>query len=347
MKFNKLFQLLLAAILVINISCSDDEFELPSRGNYENGYFITNEGNYGTPTASVTFVSKDLNYSEKDIFKTVNNENLGDVLQTIVFSDDRAFLLLNNSNKIQIVNRYTFKKVGEITAQLNNPRYMTISNGYLYVSNDQWQGEKFVNVYKTSDLSFVKKISFASTSTVERLVEAGGTVFVQNASYGYGNSLTRINTTSNDVINTITLPNGDIQKTVSYNGNVYAIADGSTDSYIYEISAAGTITKTTTIAGVNNAKNLEIEGGKYYYSSANKIYSMDMSATTAPTTPLINFVDGGAYFTLYGFAVKDGKIFASDVKGFTAPSEVTIYNTSGVELKKVTAGMGANGAFVN
>jgi hypothetical protein len=44
------------------------------------------------------------------------------------FSDDRAFLLLNNSNKVQVVNRYNFKKTGEITAQLDNPRYMTISN---------------------------------------------------------------------------------------------------------------------------------------------------------------------------------------------------------------------------
>lgn len=348
MKFNKLFQLLLAFILVINISCNDDDMELPSRGNYENGYFIANEGNFGTPTASVSFVSKDLNTSENDIFKkNNNNENLGDVLQTIVFNDDRAFLLLNNSNKITVVNRYTFKKMGEITAQLNNPRYMTISNGNIYVSNDQYNGEKYVNVYKVSDLSFVKKIAFASTSTAERMVEAGGTVFVQNASYSYGNTLTRINTTTNDIINTVSIPNGQIEKTVSYNNNVYVIAAGSTDSYIYQISSAGAITKTTTLTGISNARNLEIEGGKYYYSSANKIYSMDMAATTAPTTPLINFVDGGTYFTLYGFTVKDGKIFASDVKGFTAPSEVTIYNTSGVELKKVTTGIGSNGAYVN
>ncbi|WP_435524378.1 YncE family protein [Chryseobacterium indoltheticum] len=125
-----------------------------------------------------------------------NNENLGDVLQTVVLNGDKAYLLLNSSNKIQIVDRYTFKKAGEITAQLNNPRYMAIANGNLYVSNDQYGGAKFVNVYKLSDNSFVKKIDFASTKIVERVVEAGGNIFVQNASYGFGNTITKINTTN-------------------------------------------------------------------------------------------------------------------------------------------------------
>lgn len=348
MKFNRLFQLLLALILVINVSCSDDEYVMPSRGDYENGYFIANEGNFGTPTASVSFISKDLSVLENDIYKKNNNENLGDVLQTITFSDDRAFLLLNNSNKVQVVNRYNFKKTGEITAQLDNPRYMTISNGNLYVSNDKYNGGKYVNVYKLSDLSFVKKIPFASTSTAERVVEAGGTVFVQNATYSYGSTLTRINTSTNEIINTVAVPNGEIEKTISYNNNVYVIASGASNSYIYEISPAGTITKTTTLTGIANARNLEIDGGKYYFTSSNKIYTMDMNSTTAPSAPLINnFVDGGQYFTLYGFSVKDGKIFAADVKGFTAPSEVTVYNTSGTVLKKFVTGIGSNAAYVN
>jgi hypothetical protein len=41
-------------------------------------------GNFGTPTASVSFISKDLSVLENDIYKKNNNENLGDVLQTII-----------------------------------------------------------------------------------------------------------------------------------------------------------------------------------------------------------------------------------------------------------------------
>lgn len=348
MKITKLLQLFLGLVLLFNISCSSDYDEtLTTQTGYENGYFITNEGNFGVPNADVTFVTKDLNFGQNNIYKNNNaNENLGDVLQTITINGDKAYLLLNGSNKIQIVNRSTFKKTGEITDQLNNPRYMAVANGNIYVSNDQYNGPKTVNVYKLSDNSFVKKINF--TDTVERIVVAGGNIFVQNASYSFGNKITKINTTTNEIEGTPTsLPNGNINRTIAYNNNVYAIAEGTADSYIYEISPAGAITKTTTLTGIANGTNLQIENGKYFFSSTNKIYSMDMTATAVPALPIITAVDGGLYFTLYGFTVIDGKIFTSDVKNFTEASEMSVYTSSGAFIKKFTTGIGSTSVYSN
>lgn len=349
MKLNRLLQFIFGFVLLFSISCTSEYEETIPEITYQNGLLITNEGNFGSPNADVTFITKDLSLMQNDIYKANNNkENLGDVLQTMVLNGDKAYLLLNNSNKIQIVDRVTFKKAGEITAQLNTPRYMAIANGNLYVSNDKYNGAKFVNVYKLSDNSFVKKIDFASTSTVERVVEAGGNIFVQNASYGFGNTITKINTTNNAIEGTpIPVPNGDITKTITYNSNVYVIAQGTADSYIYQINPAGSIVKTTTLTGIANGTNLQIDGGRFYFTSSNKVYSMDMNATAAPTNPIITAVDGGANFTLYGFSVIDGRIFTSDVKGFTQPSEITVYTTGGTVISKFTAGMGATSVYKN
>lgn len=349
MRLNKLLQIIFGFVLLFSLSCTSEYEEVVPEITYNNGLFITNEGNFGKPNAEVTFITKDLSLLQNDIYKAKNNnENLGDVLQTMVFSGDKAYLLLNNSNKITIVNRITFTKTGEITAQLNSPRYMAVANGNLYVSNDKYGGAKYVNVYKLSDNSFVKKIDFASTSTVESVVEAGGNIFVQNASYGFGNTITKINTTSNTIEGSeIPLANGNINKTISYNNNVYVIAAGATDSYIYQISPAGAVVKTITLTGIANGTNLQIDGGRFYFSSANKIYSMDMNSTTVPPMPLITAVDGGANFTLYGFTVLDGRIFTSDVKGFNQPSEITVYTTSGAVISKFTAGMGATSVYKN
>jgi len=349
MKLNRLLQFIFGFVLLFSISCTSEYEETIPEITYQNGLLITNEGNFGSPNADVTFITKDLSLMQNDIYKANNNkENLGDVLQTMVLNGDKAYLLLNNSNKIQIVDRYSFKKAGEITAQLNNPRYMAIANGNLYVSNDKYGGAKFVNVYKLSDNSFVKKIDFASTSTVERVVEAGGNIFVQNASYGFGNTITKINTTTNAIEGAPTpMPNGDITKTITYNSNVYVIAQGTADSYIYQINPAGSIVKTTTLTGIANGTNLQIDGGRFYFTSSNKVYSMDMNATAAPTNPIITAVDGGANFTLYGFSVIDGRIFTSDVKGFTQPSEITVYTTGGTVISKFTAGMGATSVYKN
>lgn len=348
MKLNRLLQIIFGFVILFSISCTSDYEEIIPEITYNNGLFITNEGKFQTPNADVTFVTKDLSLMQNDIYKAKNNnENLGDVLQTMVINGDKAYLLLNNSNKITIVDRVTFKKTGEITAEINNPRYMAVANGNLYISNDQYGGAKYVGVYKLSDNSFVKKIDFASTSTVENVVEAGGTIFVQNASYGFGNTITKINTTSNTIDGTvITVPNGDISKTISSNGNVYTIAGTATDSYIYQISPAGTITKTTTLTGIANGRNIQVDGGRYYFSSSNKIYSMDMNSTTVPS-PLFTTAETDPNFAVYGFSVIEGRIFVSDVKKFTAPSEITVYTTAGTVISKFTAGIGATSVYKN
>ncbi|CAA7195964.1 LVIVD repeat-containing protein [Chryseobacterium potabilaquae] len=346
MKLTRLIQLFFVFTLLLNISCSNDEDAAPEL-YYGDGFLITNEGNYKTPNAEVTFVSADLSIKQDNIFSANNSgSNLGDVLQTITFNGDKAYLLLNNSNKIQIVNRYNFKKAGEITSQLNTPRYMAFANNNIYVTNDKYDGEKFVSIYKSSDLSFIKKVSF--TDTVERIVEAGNNIFVQNASYGYGNKITYINTTTNEIQSTITLPNGNINKIIAYNNIVYAIAAGVSDSYIYQISNTGNITKITTLAGISDAKNLEIENNKFYFTSENKVYTMDMNATSAPSSPLFSVTNSiDPYSNLYGFNVVNGKIFVSDANGFTEDSKVTIYTTSGSIIKTFTAGKATNGFYWN
>ncbi|WP_100076986.1 hypothetical protein [Chryseobacterium camelliae] len=348
MKITRLLQFIFAFTILFAVSCSSDD-EITQEIYYGNGFLLTNEGNFGKPNADVTFVSSDLSLKQDNLFSSNNGgSNLGDVLQTIVFNGENAYLVLNNTNKIQIVNRYNFKSTGEITNQINQPRYMAFANNNIYVTNDKYGGEKYVSIYKAADLSFVKKISFSSTDAAERVVAAGNNIFVQNASYGYGNKITYINTSTNDVQATINLPNGNINKIISDNQNVYAIAAGTSDSYIYQISASGSITKTITLTGVSSATNLEIEKGKFYFTSGNNVYTMDMNATAAPTSPLFtvaNSVD--QYSNLYGFNVVDGKIFTSDANGFTQDSKISVYNISGSLIKTFTAGKATNGFYKN
>lgn len=348
MNFRKIFSVAFASALLFTVSCNNDDdggFDEP-KGAYENGFLISNEGNYGVPNASVTFISEDLNTVKQQIYQNENSETLGDVLQAIGFEDDRAFLVLNNSNKVTVVNRYTFKKEGEITAELNLPRYIAFANGYIYITNDQYGGEKYVSVYKESDFSFVKKITVADAA--ERVVEAGDKIFVQNASYGYGNKITYINPSSNEIQSEITVPNGQIQKMVEEDDKVYVIASdyGLADSYIYEISSSGAIIKTVTLTGIANAANLEIENGKYYFTSGTGVYAMAQTSTTAPSAPLFSVTDN-SYSTLYGFNVEDGYIFTSDANGFTADSKITVYNESGSVLKTFDAGKGSNAFYEN
>ncbi len=345
MKFSKLLSAAFAATLLFTTSCREDDpiVEPQPKGAYENGIFLSNEGNFGTPTATVSFISDDLSI-ENNIFSTNNGgAALGDVLQNIGVNGDNAYLILNNSNKIEIVNRYTFKKVATVSDQLSQPRYIAFANNNYYVTNSSGSS-KYVNVYSGASNTFVKKIDL--TNAGERILEASGKIFVQNASFGSGNKITIINPTSNTVESEVIVPNGNIQKTISTGGNIYTIASTSTDSYIYKFSPAGAISSTITLPGIANGNNLEADGNKFFFTSGAKVYSMDMSSTTTPTNPIITLSDN-SWSALYGFSAINGKIYISNANGFTADSTVEIYSTAGALLKTLTAGRGTNGFYKN
>ena len=347
MKIRKIVAAAFASLLLFQISCSRDEDPiLPEpKGAYENGILVSNEGNFGVPNASVSFISRDLSTIENNIFATNNGGTaLGDVLQTIGISGDEAYFVLNNSNKVTVANRYTMKKKTEITSQLVNPRFIAFAKDFIYVTNDSYGGEKYVSIYNKTDKTFVKKINF--TDAAENVVEAGGNIFVQNSSFGFGNKISYIDTSTNTLKGEITVPDGQINKIISSNSSVYAIAGGGVNSYIYQISSGGTITKTTVLNGITDATNLQISDNKFYFSNGNEIWTMDTKTPVLPTSPLIT-VPANSYSTLYGFNVVDGKIFTSDAKGFTAASSITVYKADGTLLKTFSAGRSSNGFFLN
>lgn len=347
MKIKNLLTSLFAGLLLLQISCNrNEEIEIiQPKGVYENGFFASNEGNFGVPNAGVSYISKDLNQIDNAIYPANNaGENLGDVLQTIGFSGDNAYLVLNNSNKIIVANRYTMKKKTEFSSQLTSPRYIAFTSSFSYVTNDTYGGEKYVSIYNLNDNTFVKKI--AMPDAAERIVEAGGTIFVQNASFGFGNKISVIDAVTNTLKPQITLPNGQINKIISSNSAVYAITAGSIDSYIYQISPTGSIVKTITLPGIAEGNNLEILNDKFYFTSGNKIYTMAVNSTTPPTLPLIT-VPANPYSALYGFSVLDDKIFTSDANGFSAGSTISVYSTTGTLIKTLTGGRATNGFYAN
>ena len=338
---------LIALLALTAVSCNRDEADaiIPAE-KHENGILVANEGVYPSPNAELSYISRGFSSIKNDIYKTTNGENLGDVLQHVNFHNREAYLVVNNSNKIIVTDRYTFKKKAEITQVVKNPRYITFVGNQAYVTNSTYGGEQSITVYNTENYNLIKKIP--SSDTVERIVTAGTNVFVQNASFGTGNKLTIISSTSNNVTGTITVPNGAINKTISYNSDVYVIAGKPTeaDSYIYKYNSSGSLTNTITLTGIKNANNIEIDNGYIYFTAGTGVYSMELSSSTTPSSSIFSVAENG-YSTLYGFNVIDGLIYISDAKGFTQASEVSIYTPSGVRIKTFSSGIGTNAFYRN
>ncbi|MCJ7932890.1 MAG: hypothetical protein MUW56_04470 [Chryseobacterium sp.] len=353
MNIRKILSFAFASMLVFTLSCSSDSENIEQPITYEAGVLIANEGGFTTTTAEVSFVSNNLgNVYNKIYGGNNNNEPLGKVLQSIGFSGDRAYLVSNSPNKIDIVNRYTFKKQATVTANIDGARYIAFSGNQYYVTNTNFTtNKKKLNIYNTADNSFVKSIDF--TNAAEKVVEAEGKIVVQTDGVGYdanwnpiatGYTVTVVNPSTNAVSQTVNLPNsGIIKDLISYKGSAYVLVSGAANSVIYKINTADGTYAATTLTAIPNVQKLRADDNKFYFiTDTNKVYGMTIGSTTVPAAPILT-----ATGNVYGFDVIDGKIFASDAS-FTADSKVNVYTASnGTLLKTFTTGIGTNGFYKN
>lgn len=343
MKFNRFLTAVFASALLVVASCNNDDDDLDNAEKSYSGILVSNEGNFGTPSGNVSYIPTNLSAIENGIYKTVNNQDLGDVVNNIGFSGDQAYIVVNNSNKIEVVNRFRFSKTATITDNIKQPRYITFNNDSFYVTNSTYLGEQYVSVYNASSNTFTKKIPF--NDTVERIVSAGKKVFVQHASYSFGNKISVINS-SNVVESTITIPHGQITKTVSADNVVYTLTNDGTDTYLYQISAAGTITKETKYAGITSGENLSVENNKVVFNSNGNVYVTDVASTTTPA-PKFTIAPFVGFSTIYALEILDGRIFISDVKDYQADSKISVYSLTGNLEKTFSAGIIAGGFYKN
>ena len=345
-KLNRIFLLLVATSLFV--SCSDDDngnSDVPL-GEYDNGFFVLNEGNSNLSTASVTFISNS-GLIEQDVFGNVNPAAVsnGTLLQSIFFDDTRAFIISGGSNKVTVVNRYTFELIATVDTNFASPRYGAVVNGKAYVTNyaDFTIGtDDFLTVIDLSDYS-TSKVALNNWS--EKVIEENGKLYIANGFYDKGTSITVFNPSNNNSATSIELgfsPNSLEEE----DGILYVIGGGK----LAKINLATNQVVGTAITfpeAQAGAKNLIIENDKIYYTSGTSVFVMGINASTAPTSSLFSYESTSEWGGMYGFAVNDNKIYIAEGGDFTSDSEVYVYSLTGSLLDTFEAGVGPNGFYFN
>lgn len=331
----KTLSLLFVTAFLFSCSNSDDTTPNPDE-KYLDGFYVSNEGNFGRGGASSSFISADLNTITNDIFNKSNGRELGDVSQSMLVTDKYVYIVVNNSNTIEVVNKKTFKSVYTITEKLNLPRYAVIKNNKLYVTS---MNDAAVNVYNAENFSFIKTIALNHPS--EKIVVANNYIYVANLNYKGGRSVEIIDPATDT--NTVDIPFENAINGIATNGQFVYVLDANPTSS--KISAINNTSITTSIAiSQPSARNIVSDGSNIYYTANVGIYKTSNSLATEGTK-LFDVADGGANFTLYGFNVIDGIIFTSDPNSFKDNSTIIIYKEDGSIIKEFTAGIGTNGFY--
>lgn len=326
-----------AVALLYSCSNSDDNtVPVNPDEKYLEGVYVTNEGVFTKANASISHINGELNNITNDLFRTSNGRTIGDVAQSMVVTDKYVFIVMNNSNTIEVVNKKTFKLVYTITQNLNSPRYAVIKNNKLYVTS---LFDASVNVYNAETFAFIKEIEL--NNTVEQIVATNDYIYAANAFYS-GGKLVEVINPANDT-NTTDISFESAISGITTNGQfVYVLGNNDTTSTLSKIDNV-TIATTKQLSQVNS-RNLVNEGSNIYYTAGASVYKMNNSLTTE-STKLFDVSSGDEYSILYGFNVINGNIFTSDSKNFKDNSKIVIYKENGSIIKEFTAGLGTNGFY--
>lgn len=356
----KLFRplLLSAALVGFLASCSDDTptpTATPTGGTGQYA-FVINEGNFTNGIGSVSRFDKTTKALTTDAFATANKGTvLGSVVQSMGVVDTTGYVVVNNSNKIEVVSLPSFKSKATI-AGLNQPRYFRQSvtnSNRAYVT--EWLGGPFPAPYTNGRISIIDLTTSKVTGTVtttstlpvginpERMVATAGNIYVANSGSPF---LTVINDASGAVSNTITLPAPASDLVVDKNNSIWVLCNSdyaSNAAVLLNLNPNGSTTiRTAFIFPMANlgggGLRISPDGQQLYYSYGQGEYRMNITDTALPTTPLIRR-------SFYGFDVDPttGQLYATDAGNYASPGYLIRYQANGTKIDSARVQVSPNG----
>ena len=353
MNLKKIAALLVLTTFIFTSCTNDDDVSPPlPKGNYDNGILVSHEGNFGKGNASVSFVSYDLDTVENDIFNATNSRLLGDTAQSMAFNNDLAYIVLNVSNTIEIVNRYTFESIATIDSGLSNPRYIAFSNGKGYVTN--WgNGSDATDDYIAVFDVATNTLSSTTISVVEgpeEVLAMDNTIYVAHQGGFNQNNKVSVIDTASDAVNTTILV-GDVPNSLQADasGNVLVLCGGKpswtgseTGGQLFEINTSDNTTTSIDFASTDHPNFLKVVNNDLYYYLGGALYKMDSAETTLPTATEITGL------SFYDMSINNGILYGVNAGDFTSEGTLSSYDlTTNTLVNTATVNIIPGGVYFN
>jgi len=334
-------------------ACEPDDMAPEARGKYESGVIIINEGNFGSADGSLSFYDKDSSKVSNSIFEAENDRQLFAIIQNMRFFDDRGYIVTNSDDKIEVVDAANLESIKTIKDDIENPYDIAVVDGLAYVSN--WGA-------LTPDFTYLdSRVTIIDLSTSEVIKDIvtkefpSGVLAVDKQVYvavGSSDEVFVIDTESNNVTDTITVPIGPKSFQLDKNGKLWVMCTGTFANPAGNLARInpGDNTVESTISLENQSPNgkIALNGTAdqlYYLTSvgydppSNAVFVFDITSDSAPTEPLIE----GTNFYGLGVDPETNTIYIGDSNGFQGNGTVIRYNPDGTEMDNFAVGRGPSG----
>lgn len=375
MSLNKLRYMVF--LLVVLVACRKEPQPLPAEiskiepdpTSTIKGFYLVNEGNMNMNKASLDYLDLVNGIYTRNLYNQVNPEatkGLGDVGNDIAIYGAKLYVVVNISNKVEVLNAKTGKRLGQIN--ITNCRYITFNKGKAYVSaylgrvGDPTAPNGIVAEIDTTKLTINRTVEVGRQP--EEMAIVNNKLYIANSGGysppNYESTVSVIDLDSFKEIKRIEVAINLHRIKADRYGDLYITSRG--DYYTIPSQLLVLDTHTDQIKKVFNiaASNLTIDDDlAYVYSTAwnyiegkNKI-SYNMIDTKNEILLDRKFITDGTDKNIkipYGIAVNHANkdVYVTDAKDYVTPGKLHCYTALGKLKWSLTTGdIPAHIAFVN
>ena len=328
-------------------ACETDPVKVSSGGlDFSRGVFIVNEGNFLAGNASVSFYDPALDSVFNQVFYRINQAPLGDVANSMTISGDRAFVPVNNSGRIYVMDAVTMKYQGKITGLTSPRNLVVVGENKAYVTD---LAENRIGIIHPESLDQVDSTGVTDHIdlggyTSEQILVSGNKAFV--ACWSYGDKVMVIDTGSDTLVDSVQVGKQPNSMAMDNTGDIWVLCDGGYPGSPYgqenaslwlldtETLRAGRMLEFSDIMDSPSDIAMNATGDTIYYLNGG-IFCSGINYVQEST-----FIEaGGRQF--YGLAVDpfDNTIYVADAVDYQQNGWVYRYAPEGVLLDSFRVGI--------
>lgn len=327
------------------------------------GFYLLNEGNMGSNKASLDFMDFSSGVYSHNIYAEKNPnvvKELGDVGNDAQIYDDKLWLVVNASHKVEVVEAKTAKRIGSV--DVPNCRYIVFDGEYAYVSSyvttiigdvDAQEGAVFK--INTKTLEIVDEVKVGRQP--EEMVIKNGYLYVANSggynSENYDNTVSVIRLSTFTQIEKKEVAINLHRMRLDKNGKIWVLSRGDyytmpPQLFRLETNSIGTIKSVEATELL--CSNFEICDNEIYmynapYQGNSLSGNITYSVADIETASIIdnNFIkDGTASLIKVPYTIKVNpstkEVFICDAKNYVSSGTITCYSPNGFKRWSVFTG---------
>ena len=299
------------------------------------GVFVLNEGNFRSGNGSLSFFSYDSLKIFNHVFLDINKRPLGDIPYFMTIQGNNAYIVVNNSGKIEVVSRNDLKSVAIING-LVSPRYISFVNEKkAYVTSLYSDSLAVIDLSSNSISGYINL-----KKTSEAIAVLYSTAYAAN--WTGGNKIMVINTLLNLVTDSIEVGTEPESMVIDKNERLWVLCNGGWKrDHFAELVRINTQTNAVekkfifpSITDSPSCLQIDKKGEVLYYLHKG-VRRMNIEASDLPSVAFIPELD--YVFYKIGISPVNNEIFVTDVKDYLHPGTLLRFSNDGGLISSMQA----------